>query len=79
MILAKRLSEKEKEEIVKFFTIGKNIDQLSKDFNCTKLTITRNLKRSLGEKKYKKLFESHKSSSKLKEDIHENAFSESNN
>ena len=51
--MAKRLSEKDKEKIVEFFTLGKTIDELSVEFSCTKLTISRNLKKSLGEKKYK--------------------------
>ena len=54
--MAKRLSQKEKDKIVEYFIIGKNIDQLSREFNCTKLTISRNLKKSLGEEKYKEYF-----------------------
>ena len=46
--MAKRLTDKEKEDIVKFFISGKTIDELSKDFNFTKLTIIRNLKKTLG-------------------------------
>ena len=65
--MAKRLTEKEKEEIVKNFTLGKSIEDLSKDFKCTSLTITRNLKSNLGEKKYKKLIEQNKTSIKLPE------------
>tara|TARA_Y100001933_G_scaffold134049_1_gene133417 strand:- start:126 stop:803 length:678 start_codon:yes stop_codon:yes gene_type:complete len=53
--LAKRLTEKQKDEIVKLFISGINIDQLSIQFNCTKLTISRNLKKNLGEKNYKEL------------------------
>ena len=34
---------------------GKPIDLLSQEFDCTKLTIIRNLKRNLGEKFYKEL------------------------
>ena len=58
--MAKRLSEKEKEEIVRCFTNGKSIDELSSDFECTKLTISRNLKRNLGTGKYKELIEHNK-------------------
>ena len=58
--MAKKLSEKQKEEIVKFFKSGKSIDQLSKEFNFTKLTIVRNLKKSLGEKRYLDLFKKNK-------------------
>ncbi len=53
--MAKRLTEKQKDEIVKLFISGINIDQLSIQFNCTKLTISRNLKKNLGEKNYKEL------------------------
>ena len=59
--MAKRLTEIQKKEIFKFFTEGKNIDELSNKFNCTKLTITRNLKKNLGEKKYKELINNIKS------------------
>ena len=49
-ILAKRLSEKEKEEIVKLFNNGTGVEELAEQFNSTKLTIKRNLKKILGEK-----------------------------
>ena len=55
MILAKRLTEKQKDEIVKLFISGTSIEQLSKQFNCTKLTISRNLKKNLGESNFKEL------------------------
>ncbi|MDC3029026.1 hypothetical protein OA189_01680 [Prochlorococcus sp. AH-716-P20] len=55
--MAKRLSEKQKKEIIKSFTDGKTIDFLSNKFECTKLTIIRNLKKNLGEQIYKKLIE----------------------
>ena len=58
--MAKRLSEKQKDEIVRSFTEGKNIDILSSEFNCNKLTISRNLKKYLGEKKYKDLIKKNK-------------------
>ena len=63
--MAKRLTEKEKEEIVKNFTLGKTLDQLSKDFDCTKLTISRNLKKNIGEKKYKEMINSSKLSKEV--------------
>tara|TARA_Y100001933_G_C18744163_1_gene457061 strand:+ start:33 stop:710 length:678 start_codon:yes stop_codon:yes gene_type:complete len=63
--LAKRLSEKQKEEIIKSFTEGKEIDQLSIEFNCTKFTISRNLKKMIGEDRYKELILKSKSSSQL--------------
>jgi len=63
--LAKRLTEKQKKEIIKLFTSGLNINDLSKQFNCNKITISRNLKKSLGEEKYKELFIRSKSDNKL--------------
>ena len=58
--MAKRLSEKDKEEITQSFKDGKTIEVLSKIFNCNKLTIIRNLKKSLGEFKYKELINNKK-------------------
>ena len=54
--MTKRLTEKQKEEIVKSFKSGKAIDALSKKYNCTKTTIIRNLKKHLGESKFNELF-----------------------
>ena len=59
--MAKRLSEKQKENIVKSFTAGNNVETLSNKFNCSKLTIIRNLKKILGELKYKELVNKDKS------------------
>ena len=53
--MAKRLTENQKSEIAEYFKNGKTIEALSKDFNCTNLTITRNLKKNLGESLYKEL------------------------
>ena len=63
--MAKRLTEKQKEEILKLFTSGINIDILSKQFDCTKLTIQRNLKKKIGEDKYNLLLINSKSNNKL--------------
>ena len=54
--MTKRLTEKQKEEIVENFKYGEAIDVLSQKFNCTKSTIIRNLKKNLGELKYKEYF-----------------------
>ncbi len=53
--MAKRLSSEQKKEILEFFILGKSIEELSQEFSFTKLTISRNLKKNLGEKKYKEL------------------------
>jgi len=58
--LAKRLTEKQKSEITEYFKNGKTIEELSKDFHCTKLTISRNLKKNLSEKLYKELVNKNK-------------------
>ena len=59
--MAKRLTEKEKYEILESFKSGKSISHLSEKYNCNKLTITRNLKKSLGELQYKELINKKKS------------------
>ena len=58
--MAKRLSEKQKNTIVKFFLQGRKVDILAEEFDCTKATIIRNLKRSIGDEKYKELVDESK-------------------
>ncbi len=62
--MPKRLAEKQKEEITKLFTSGETIDNLSIQYNCTNSTIIRNLKKYLGEKKYKELISKGRSNKK---------------
>ena len=64
--MAKRLTEKQKSEIAENFKNGKTIEALSEDFNCTILTITRNLKKDLGEKIFKELAQKNRISDKFK-------------
>ena len=59
--MAKRLSENQKEEICKLFTSGISIDDLSNKFNCTKLTISRNLKKKFEKDQYNLLLSKSKS------------------
>ncbi len=59
--MTKRLTEKQKEEIVESFKSGNDIDTLAQENNCTNLTIIRNLKKNLGESKYKELINKSKS------------------
>ena len=59
--MTKRLTEKQKEEIVKSFKSGRDIDLLSQKYSCTNSTIIRNLKKNLGELKYKELIKKSKS------------------
>ena len=58
--MAKRLSEKEKKEIVKIFYEGKTIPEIAYDFGCTNLTITRNLKKLIGEEEYNQFINKNK-------------------
>ena len=62
-----RLSTKNKKEILEGFVNGITITELAVKFNCTNLTISRNLKKSLGEEKYKNLIKANKSERKFSE------------
>ena len=53
--MAKRLSEDQKKEITNRFSSGEAIYKLALDYSCTNTTIIRNLKKSLGDNKYKEL------------------------
>ena len=53
--MAKRLTKKQIEEIKINFLDNQSLNVLSERFNCTKSTIIRNLKKSLGEIKYKEI------------------------
>ena len=59
--MTKRLTEKHKEEIMKSFQSDKAIDALSEKYACTVPTIIRNLKKSLGDTKYKEFLNKGKS------------------
>ena len=58
--MAKRLTEKQKSEMAEYFKNGKTIEALSEEFKCTISTITRNLKKKLGEIIYKQVVENNK-------------------
>jgi len=53
--LAKRLTEDQKKKLISTFKQGIKIEELSQRFNCSKLTIVRNLKKNLGESKYREI------------------------
>ena len=53
--MTKRLTTKQKEEIVVSFKSGMDIDALSQKYKYTNSTIIRNLKKNLGELQYKEL------------------------
>ena len=62
--MAKKLSEKQKEQIGEFFILGVSIAKLSKDFNVTNATIIRNLKKKLGEEKFEEYLKKSKLNTK---------------
>ena len=62
--MAKRISENEKKEIIDDFTKNKTLDEISEKFNFTKVTITRHLKKSLGQEKYSSLIKLNKNEKK---------------
>ena len=71
--MTKRLTEKQKEEILKSFKSGKAIDFLSQKYSCTKATIIRNLKKNLGELEFKELSKKNKlTKEKLKNNENQN-------
>ncbi len=53
--MPKRISVKEKEEIISLFVNGESINDLSSKFSCSKITITRHLKKNIEESEYKDL------------------------
>ena len=59
--MTKRLTEKQKEEILKNFKSGISIAVLSKKYSCTDSTIIRNLKKNFGELEFKDLLNKSKS------------------
>ena len=62
LILAKRLTEKENEKLVRGFKSGKTIKSLSEEFCFTSVTIIRKLKEKLGVSIYKELNSKNKKS-----------------
>ena len=53
--MPKKLSEIQKKEMIDNFLNGTSIDELCENFNCTKTTIIRNLKKVISEKIFNKL------------------------
>ena len=71
--MAKRLTEKENEKLVRGFKSGKTIKALSEEFCFTSVTIIRKLKENLGVSVYKEL------SSKNKKSVQENILNKEKN
>ena len=78
--MTKRLTEIQKKQIVNLFYEGNTLDDLAIEFNCTKLTISRNLKKNIGDEKFKDLIKKNKfSEKKLKEKITKNNINKDQN
>ena len=58
--MAKRLSEEQKKIIITRFKVGKSVEYLAEEFNCSNATIIRNLKKDLGVNLYKELLNNNK-------------------
>ena len=78
--MAKRLSIEIKKEILKLFINNKcSIDEISNKFECTVSTITRNLKKELGNEKYREIIDSRNSKKNSNTFINEKKFDMSQN
>ena len=69
--MPKKLSDTQKEEIIKGFMSGKTLDELSEEFSCTKLTISRNIKKKFSDEEYKKLLKKNTSFENHNEKLNE--------
>ena len=74
--MAKRISEEQKKEILEDFLNNKTLEEIAKKYNFTKLTIIRNLKKNLGDKKYQELMDVSKP---LRPSNTDNAFDQNTN
>ena len=63
--MAKRISEKQIKEIIDAFINNQSLEEISKIFNFTKLTITRHLKKNLGEDKFSEINKLNKSNKRF--------------
>ena len=78
--MTKKLTEIQKKQIVNLFYSGYTLDDLAIEFNCTKLTISRNLKKNIGDEKFKDLIKKNNFSEKeLKEKIIKNNINKDQN
>ena len=59
--MAKRLTKIQIKEIIDSFVKGRDIKDLSEEYQCTKLTIIRNLKKNIDANQYKSLLNNKKS------------------
>ena len=65
--MPKKVSEKEKQELVMAFLNGQTIEDLAEKFNISKITIIRHLKKEISEHEYKEIIKKSKSLEKQPE------------
>ena len=65
--MPKKVSEKEKQELVMAFLNGQAIEDLAEKFNISKITITRHLKKEISAHEYKEIIKKSKSLEKQSE------------
>ena len=75
--MPKKLSGIQIKEIIDNFINGFSIDELSKKFKCTKITINRHLNNNIDEKTYKILKKKNKQNKKFVENEENNNYDES--
>ena len=63
--MAKKVSESQKKEMVENFINGKTISELSEKYKCTKITVTRHLRKSFSESAYKEYLKKNNNNYKL--------------
>ncbi len=72
--MPKKVSDKDKVEMIQGFKNGMTMEELSEKFNCTKNTIARHLKNNIEESEYKKLYKKNI----LKKDLIDNTKNDAN-
>ena len=58
--MPKKLTELDKQEIIRNFISGETIQQLSEKYNLSKITVSRHLKKNIGDIKYKEIIKNNK-------------------
>lgn len=72
--MPKKLTELDKQEIIRDFISGETIQQLSEKYNLSKITVSRHLKKNIGDIKYKEIIKN-KKNKKIKLEINQRLIS----
>ena len=76
--MPKKLTELDKQEIIRNFTSGETIQQLSEKYNLSTITVSRHLKKNIGDIKYKDIIKKNKNK-KNKFDVNQKLISDNFN